>query len=425
MFPHGLRFLICLAVVLGFAGGCQGVPPLPHGAGASPELADAGDPYDTDSGGGGLFDALTGRDRSAASHNAPTGVVPASAAEPIGPAPVPPSKEDSGLELSDFSPDNIGKTIQELIGRGPNEGVARALLEEGEGLFRQRQYPAAAERFESAAKRWPDSPLEEDALFLAGESYFFSDQYPKAQDTYDNLLKKYDNSRYLDTVSKRLFAIGRYWEEMHRKQQHWPVTPNFTDKTQPMFDTFGKAIKAYETVLQRDPRGPLADDAVMAIANAYFGKGRFEDAAYHYDMLRTEYPSSEHQPLAHLLAVQSKLQVYQGAEYDRTPLDEADDIAAQALTQFRGQLGEDRNRLAKTRDEIVEKKAGRDWAMGQYYEKKGQYGAARFYYESIIKDYPLSRHARLARNRLAEIRGEPDEPPDRFGWLNKVLPSRH
>ncbi|HUT12008.1 MAG TPA: tetratricopeptide repeat protein [Thermoguttaceae bacterium] len=425
MFPHGLRFLICLAVVLGNVGGCKGVPPVPHGAATAPEPPSTGDPYDADRGGGWLFDGLSGRDSSPTSSGAPDGVVPVSATEPISPAPVQLPKKDSGLKLSDFSPDNIGKTVKELTGQGPNEGVAQALFEEGDGLFRERQFSAAAERFEKAAKRWPDSPMEEDALFLAGESYFFSDRYPQAQDTYDNLLKKYDNSRYLDTASKRLFAIGQYWEDVHRKQQHWPVTPNFTDKKQPMFDTFGNAVKAYEAVLQRDPRGPLADDAVMAIANGYFNKGRYEDAAYHYDMLRTEYPSSEHQQAAHVLAVQSKLRVYQGEEYDRTPLDDADDVAAQALTQFRSQLGEEQDRLAETRDRIVEEKAKRDWAMARYYENQNQYGAARFYYQSIIKDYPLSQHARLARSRLEEIRGEPDEPPDRFGWLNKVLPSRN
>jgi len=422
MSPHGLRFLICLAGVLCVVG-CQGVPPVPHDAARQPQ--NTGDPYDTDSGGGWLFDGLSGRDTSASADGVPNAVVPASATEPIIPAPVQVPKEDTGLKFSDFSPDNITATFKRLTGNGPNEGVARALLDEGEGLFRQRQYAAAAERFEKAAKRWPDSPLEEDALFLAGESYFFSDRYPKAQDTYDNLLKKHDNSRYLDTVSKRLFAIGRYWEDMHRKQQHWPVTPNFDDKTQPMFDTFGNAVKAYQSVLQRDPRGPLADDAVMAIANGYFHKGRFEDAAYHYDMLRTEYPNSEHQQVAHVLAVQSKLRVYQGEEYDRTPLEEADDIAAQALTQFRGELGEEQNRLLETRDRIVEEKAKRDWTMARYYENKRQYGAARFYYQSVIKDYPLTRHADMARQRLAQIQAEPDEPPDRFGWLNKVLPSRN
>ena len=50
-----------------------------------------------------------------------------------------------------------------------------------------------------------------------------------------------------------------------------------------------------------DPTGPLADASLMALGNAYFRHGQFEDAAYNYDMLRKEYPNSKYQMKAHLL----------------------------------------------------------------------------------------------------------------------------
>ncbi|MHC4180387.1 MAG: tetratricopeptide repeat protein, partial [Planctomycetota bacterium] len=106
----------------------------------------------------------------------------------------------------------------------------------------------------------------------------------------------------------------------------------------------------------KDPTGPLADDSIMATANAYFGRGRYEDASYYYDLLRTEYPRSEHQIQAHVLGLQSKLRVYQGKLYDGTPLNEADEIAEQALTQFRDQLGPEQVRVAEVRDSITERK---------------------------------------------------------------------
>ncbi|MEE8452889.1 MAG: outer membrane protein assembly factor BamD [Thermoguttaceae bacterium] len=418
----GLRLLLLFAGTLGSTVGCASVPPVPEGATVQTNPDE--DEYE-----GWLFNKLMGRDQSAPTETAPTtgtpsGVIPASATEPIASAPVRSDVSqadgtdgESGFEWPDLSPTKVYNDAKKAVGLGPDEAKAQALLKEGEALFAKKEYDDAASKFKAAGGRWPDSPLEEDAMFMTAESLFFADNYAKAQSSYGSLLKKYDNSRHLDTTVKRVFRIGRYWEDMHRKQAHWPVTPNVMDSTQPTFDTFGHALKSYEIVRLNDPTGPLADDSLMATANAYFTKGRFEDAAFHYDVLRDEYPDSDHQAQAHVLAVQSKLQIYQGANYDDAPLNEADEIADQALTQFRGQLGDEAPRMAEARNRIVAQKAERRWEMAQYYETKAYFGAARMYYNTILNEYPRTPHAQKARERLAQIRGEPDVPPNRYKWL--------
>jgi len=332
-------------------------------------------------------------------------------------------EEDSGFELSDLNPKVLFQKAMEAAGYGLDEQLARAAYQEGEALFGEKKFALAAEKFETAAARWPDTILEEDALFMLGESYFFSDQYPKAHDTYVKLLKKYENTRYLETVVAREFAIGRYWEQLYQADPDWAITPNLTDGTRPRFSAYSKALDAYQNVRLYDPTGPLADDALMATANAHFVYGEYEDASYYYDQLCKEYPQSEHQLAAHLLAVQAKLRFYQGADYDGTPLEEARSIAEQTLTQFGAQLGEEKERLLKTYRQILELQAARDWDMAQYYEGKKYYGAARRYYHLLIKEYPDTRYAQMARQRLEEMRGLPNEPASRFGWLIRLFPN--
>lgn len=424
MSTQGLRLFAFFLGVLGITGGCAGVPPVPSNVAPPPPRAASKRVEEDDE--GWLFKRLTGRGSESSPGDTRSEVVPASATEPVASSPSAPAatktdEDDDGFDLSDLAPENVWKDLKKAAGYGPNEGVARALFKEGETLYEQKKYSEAGGKFKSAAGRWPDSILEEDALFMQGKCYLLSDQYPKAQDTYENLLKKYDNSRHLDEVVRHLFSIGQYWEKLHEVNSHWPITPNLTDKEQPRFDTFGNALKCYETVRMKDPTGPLADDSVMATANAYFRKGRFEDAAFHYDILRKEYPNSEHQAQAHVLGLQSKLRVYQGASYDRTPLEEAEKIAEQTLTQFQSELGGERARVAQTRDRILEQKAERDWAKGQYYDNRKQFGAARFYYRSVVKNYPLTQAAGRARDRLEQIRNEPDTPPNRFRWLTDVF----
>ena len=126
---------------------------------------------------------------------------------------------------------------------------------------------------------------------------------------------------------------------------------------------------------------------------------------------------------SHLVAIQANLQRYQGDEYEGSPLDDADEIAKQALMQFPGELGDERRRVEDARLKIQELKAQRDWSMGQYYDKKKQYGAARHYYQNVLSKFPETSFAKRAAGRLEAIRDRPAEPKDRFKWLNDIFPS--
>lgn len=330
-------------------------------------------------------------------------------------------EDDGGFDWSSLDPAVMWKKVKAATGNGPDENLAQTLYGNGMTLYREKKYAEAAKQFSEAAGRWPDSTIEEDALFYEAESYFFDDQYGKAHDIYGMVSKKYENSRYLDTISKRQFAIGRYWEQADRAEPHWPVTPNLIDKSRPWFDTSGNALNAYLSVRLNDPTGPLADDAVWATASYYFEHGRYEDAAYHYDIIRKEYPKSEYQKEAYLLSLQSRLRSYQGPYYEDKPLDDADDLAKQTMRQFRGQLGPEQSRVVKAVDDIREQKADRAYALGQFYETKRAYGAARICYQDLLKDYPETQFAAMAKQRMEAIKDFPDQPPNHFKWLTDAF----
>jgi outer membrane protein assembly factor BamD (BamD/ComL family) len=365
------------------------------------------DPYE-----GWLYKRMTGQetaDTATPTSNVGTGATPDAGA--------PVSQEESPSGWALFYPSNIEKSWLKLTGQDKNVGVSQSAFQEGENLYRQARYAEAAEKFKIAAKRWPDSAVEEDALFLQGESEFFQDRYPAANTAYGELLKKYPNSRHLDKVVNRRFGIARYWQQVAEKSPHWPVTPNLFDKECPWFDTEGHALATYDRIRMDDPTGPLADDAIMASGNAYFLKNRFLDADYYYDLLRKDYPRSEHLANAFKLGLQCKLRKYQGPAYDGTPLVEAEELVNQMLTQFPREMADERERLVTVRKEIHAQLAARDFNMGEYYDKGSHYGAARYYYASVVKKYPDSSFAQTAQQRMDAIKAEPDNPPDRLEFL--------
>jgi outer membrane protein assembly factor BamD (BamD/ComL family) len=331
-------------------------------------------------------------------------------------------ESDKGL-VPGLDPHIAYSRMKAAVGLGPNDQAAHEYFMEGERLFEAKKYRSAAKEYSKAADRAVDMRIREDAMFMLAESYYFNDRCIKARDAYNDLADKYPSTRYLDKLVEREWEIARYLESYANYRYDAPMTPNAWDKTRPWFDTLGHAIKTYENIRMNDPTGPRADDAIMATAGSYFHRGRYDDADYHYALLRREYPRSEFQFEAHLLGLQSKLRKYQGADYDGTPLEEAQTLVKQLRTNFAGQLSaEERDRLKTVSAQLHQELASRDMQMAQFYDGTKNYGSAKTYYAEVIHKYPDSELAKQARERYAQIGGEPDFPAKRLAWFVDLFP---
>ena len=332
-------------------------------------------------------------------------------------------KDGDGGLLGDSDFKKTVSGFKEQVGLGPDQTQAKLDYAAGEDLFRHEKYGEAAKRFKAAAASWPESPLEQDAIFQMGESHFFDKDYSAANNAYEKLIREYPNSAHLDKIVTRQFSIARYWEQYHNYNPNWLTTPNFFDDTRPLFDTLGRSIKTYENIRLNDPTGPLADDAIMATANSYFVRGRYVDADQQYDLLRKEYPRSSHQYNAHLLGLRCKLLKYQGPDYDVTPLDEAKQLVKQLKMQFGGELdAQQRQELAAVDGQLVRELATRDYKMAQRYDNLREYGSARYYYSQVVRDYAQTPLADQSRQRLAALDGLPNRPESKLDPLLNLLP---
>lgn len=339
-------------------------------------------------------------------------------------APPPDSEVDPDKGLAPaLDPRAVYGKMKTVVGLGPNDQVAHEMFQDGERLFEEQRYRAAAEAYASSADRAVDMRIKEDALFMLGESYYFDDKCIKARDAYNELADKYPSTRYLDKIVEREWAIARYLEAYANAHYDVAMTPNAWDKTRPWFDTMGHAVKTYENIRMNDPTGPRADDAIMATAGVYFRSNRFDDADYHYELLRKEYPRSEFQFEAHLLGLQSKLRKYQGSDYDGSPLEEAQVLVKQLRTNFGSQLsGEERERLRTVSAQLHQELASRDMQMAQFYDGTKNYGSAKTYYAEVINKYPDSELANTAKERMVAMEALPEFPEKRLAWFVDLFP---
>ncbi|MBT6485190.1 MAG: outer membrane protein assembly factor BamD [Planctomycetaceae bacterium] len=348
-----------------------------------------------------------------------------------------------GEEEEDLSP---LERVMLAVGRGrkdaarrnfrPAEGIAE--LDKAETLFNDGEYKAAEKRFGQIAKKYKDSQIEEDALFLRAESQFEQKHYPAAQDGYDTLFNKFPSTRYMPQATQRLFTISRTWlrfpevvtsgdieqvnfedpkssplpkpdkDQSFQLTRAVPILPNAFDRTRPVFDTEGRALEALKSIWLHDPTGPLADDALMLTASYHLRKGDHMEAARVYTILRQEYPKSQHLQNAFVLGSHVRLMSYQGDKYDGKALEEARQLKESTLKLFPN--SQERGRLNSDLAKIEEAEAARDWEMVVYWGKKAKPRAVAVYCRQIIDEHPDTSYADRARAKLDELRAKSANP---------------
>ena len=78
--------------------------------------------------------------------------------------------------------------------------------------------------------------------------------------------------------------------------------------------------------------------------------------------------------------------------------------------------------IARAAAEIAYLRADRLIYRADYREKRHEYGAARFYYNQLLRQYADTPQAETARKRLAVVEEFPAVPTQRLSWLTTIFP---
>jgi len=307
----------------------------------------------------------------------------------------------------------------------------RRKLKSANRLFDVAEYADAASQYKQLAEEYEGTSVGEEAQFQLAESWYALKRYPMAQDGYDRLFTDYPSTRYVQLATKRLYAIAQNWldatDPAHRSRIHtvsavqvayeapdeiplpsnalslrYRILPNFRDKSRPVFDTQGRAIKALKSIWLNDPTGPMTPDALFATATYYLRQKDYVEADRYFNILRDEYPDNPHIKDAFLLGSHVRLMSYQGPSYDGTSLEGANQLTAQSLKMFPN--SRERPQLRTDLKKIHLLKAQRIWHRVLYYEKKKNSDrAVGLTCVQLINEFPNTQFADMARDRLATL----------------------
>ena len=274
-----------------------------------------------------------------------------------------------------------------------------------EKFFKQGDLEAAEPRFEKIARNRKGTPWGEKAQYYLAESQYQRGALVSAHNNFEKLVADYPGTEFLDKLVSREYAIGQAWlaqiDPKTKPEEKLAWYTRFTSE-QPLLDTRGDAIQALEHVRHHDPTGPLADDAVIRIADEHMGNRDYESAALYYDQLITDHPKSPFLQRAQLASIDARMKGYLGPEYDGNGLEQARELIKQTMTAFPDRPAGN-EKLYHVLDLVNDQEAERAFVIGDYYQRTGKVVSAEFYFGKIRQRWPKSPWATKAKTRLAVL----------------------
>jgi outer membrane protein assembly factor BamD (BamD/ComL family) len=253
-----------------------------------------------------------------------------------------------------------------------------------------------------------NSPWTQKALFHAGECQFQLGRYVDANNSFETLVKKNPGlePKYLDHVVAREYQIAQIWLAAEDPEgKPLPFQARFNGQM-PLADVNSHAVKILEQVRLHDRKGPLADRAVLRMADHYHMVGDYESAALYYDELVADHPKSEFRERAMRSSIDAKMKGYIGPEYDSTGLESAREMVKQTMTNF-PEREEGVNDLYHTLDIINDQEAARNYEIGKYYIRALKPMSAEYQFGMVMAKWPKSKWAALAKKEMAGLAKAP------------------
>jgi len=275
------------------------------------------------------------------------------------------------------------------VARTPALQMEKAKRLEALGDVRQ-----AAEQYRRLADVYVESQEAEEALILSARCFLAAGSYTKCREQLNELRRRYVHPTYLDAMGQVEAALGRGYLE--GKGEGGTFRPS---------SRLRKARAIFQHILDEDPQGRWADDALLGLGQCDEAIGRWDDAMDQHKKLLDKYPASELRAeaegrIAYCLARREPRPEYTEAETKEAlrRIGNAREEAAGGDTDLDAVALEENERMLRAR--LAEKR----YDQAQFYAKNGHYRAAEVYYELIRTRYPETPWAKKAEEALNLMR---------------------
>ncbi len=252
----------------------------------------------------------------------------------------------------------------------------------------------SAEKVKNAAKQlkkdFPGVAGEDFNSFMLGEVLLAKGKLSKAVRQYDVFLDKYPTSTLKDAALDRQFEIANEFLTGRKKT----ILMIFK------LSAFEDGVKTMEKISDRAGSADIAKRSLVLVAQSYEKRKQYNEAYLKWSEISNRWPTGEIAREALLGMARTKYASYHGPQYDVSSL-----ISAKTYYEnFKLRYPEEAKRLQvdEILTNIAEKLAQKNLLIAQYYERTGSAGPANMYYQMVVNNWPSSKAAETARDRISK-----------------------
>jgi outer membrane protein assembly factor BamD (BamD/ComL family) len=226
--------------------------------------------------------------------------------------------------------------------------------------------------------------------FTEAEVLLARGKLTKAVRQYEKFLDDYPTSPLRDAALEREFGIASDYLAGRRKR----ILLIFN------LHCYDEGVKIMDKINDRAGSTEIAKRAALAVVGSYESRRKFDLAYHKWSEIQTRWPTGQLAQDALKGMARTKYATYRGKEYDATGLISAKSYYENYKLRYPGdaQKLQVDDILLRINEQLAEKQLD----IAKYYDRTGSAGPANMYYKMVVDDYPQSKAARTAKERLSK-----------------------
>jgi outer membrane protein assembly factor BamD (BamD/ComL family) len=264
------------------------------------------------------------------------------------------------------------------------------------GIFEVAGYSEGMKIMDRISKQAPDTPIGTEASVAMAQQYEEKGQFTRALRIYEKLLTEKPGSDFRDQVMDRQYAIATAYLGGQKKQVFRIIK----------FKGYAEGVRIMEKITDRaglDTKMGL--NASIAVAEHYEKRQDFNSAYLKWWEISSQYQTGKTGRDALLNMARCKHAAYNSHPEPRRPFYDSSSLNISKSCYEKFKLlypGDPEETNIDTKlQEINEQLAFKQFTIGQYYHRTGNKQSANLYFDMVIKDWPGTKAAEMAKEMLA------------------------
>ena len=266
---------------------------------------------------------------------------------------------------------------------GAKDAEAASLLQQARDLEAAGSTSRAVSTYRQIVKDYPVSPSAPSAQFRVAQLLEESGNLSRAFDAYKVFVESYPQAREFDQAANAQLAIADDFMKRRR---------------------FERAEEMYRALLGSAPYAKFAPAAQFKLGQSLESRKEYEQSIAAYQVVLDRYATSDYADDALYQIGYVQLTEAQSRSQDLSAAIDAKNTFDEFLMEYPNS-----EKAAQARDNL-DRMSGREtsdlYTIAQFYDRNSNFRAAVIYYGELVRRQGGSEQAKLANDRIEEIRAE-------------------